>query len=232
MIISIHQPDYIPYLGYYYKISKSNKFVFLEDCQFSNDNMHNWNRIKTSQGECKLKIPVNYFFGDSINKVKTRDELNWKEKHLKTIKMNYSRSEYFNIIFPKFEEILLRDYDNLADLNIAISTWIIHEFGFKVEIFRSSNMNINTLHEERVIDICNLLNGNVYLSGNGAKAYQIEEHFIKKGVKLIYTDYNPILYKQMWGKNGFLKNLSILDYIFNCGFNWTYVLNTLKEMNQ
>ena len=88
MVISIHQPDYIPYLGYFYKMSQSDKFVFLDDAQYSNDNMHNWNKIKTPQGELRLKIPVENHLGDAINKVRTKDELGWREKHLKTIEMS------------------------------------------------------------------------------------------------------------------------------------------------
>ena len=231
MIVSIHQPDYISYLGYFYKLSRVEKFVFLDDCQFSNDNMHNWNRIKTPQGECKLKIPVDYSFGDPINKVRTRDELKWKEKHLKTIYMNYSRAKYFDEVFPKFEQLLLNSYDNLADLNITINTWIIQSFGFNTELLRSSDLKVQSLHEERVLDICNLLGGDTYISGNGARAYQVEQHFKERGIKLIYTDYHPIEYKQLWSKVGFLENLSILDFIFNCGFNWVLFRTDVKDSN-
>jgi hypothetical protein len=215
MIISIHQPDYIPYLGYFYKIFKSEFFVILDDVQFSNDNMHHWNRIKTPQGEFRLKIPVAYSFGDKINQVSTKDELNWKEKHLKTIKMNYSRAEYFNEIYPLFQELLLKEYSNLAEMNIAINEFICNGFGFATKFVRSSDLNITTSKEDKVIDICLALGGTTYLSGNGAKAYQINEHFEKKGILLNYTDYFIFEYNQLW--NNFLPNLSILDYIFNCG---------------
>lgn len=233
MIISIHQPDYISYLGYFYKISKSDKFVFLDDCQFSNDNMHHWNRVKTPQGECRLKVPVEHKFGDFINGVRTRDELGWKEKHLKTIEMNYHRAPYFEELFPQFKELLSADYNNLADMNIAINTWIARGFGFKAEFFRTSEMKIDTVREERVIDICTMLGGDTYISGNGAKAYQITEHFTDRGIKLQYTDYQPIEYKQQWMKQcGFLPYMSVLDYIFNCGFDWDYVENAVKDLNK
>ena len=204
MIVSIHQPDYIPYIGYFYKISRSDKFVFLDDCQFSNDNMHNWNRIKTPQGECK-----------------------WKKKHLKTIEMNYLRAPYFKEIFPKFEELVNRDYTNIADMNIAVNTWIAKEFGFKAEFSRSSEMPIDTVNEERVIEICKMLGGDEYISGNGARAYQKQEHFDEAGVKLTYTDYKPIVYPQLWGE--FIENMSVIDYIFNCGFDWDNVKKSLES---
>lgn len=232
MIVSIHQPDYIPYLGLFYKMSRSDVFVFLDDAQYSNDNVHNWNRIKTPQGECRLTVPVEQHLGDLINHVRTRDELKWKEKHLKCIEMNYARARHFGEIFPKFSELLTAEYSNIADMNVAITTWIAGQFGFKAEIHRTSSMEIGTVREERVIDICVLMHGDEYISGNGARAYQVEEHFTSRGIKLTYTDYHPIEYKQLWMKQcGFLQNMSVLDYIFNCGFDWNYVRESVAALN-
>ena len=230
MMIGIHQPDYISYLGYFYKMAHSDKFVFLDDCQFSNDNMHHWNRIKTPQGECRLKIPVEQHLGDAINQVRTKDELKWKEKHLKTLTMNYAKAPFYAEIFPEFEARLMQDYASLADLNVAINTWIARSFGIRAELFRTSEMDIDTVREERVIDICVKLGGDSYLSGHGASAYQVEEHFTQRGIQLIYTDYEPITYPQLWNKQcGFLPYMSTLDYVFNCGFDWDRVECALRE---
>ena len=87
--MAIHQPDFIPYLGYFYKMYKSDIFVFLDDAQYSCSNMHNWNRIKLSNGEGRLKIPVDFSFGDPINKVKIRNNLNWKSKPYARCKRGY-----------------------------------------------------------------------------------------------------------------------------------------------
>ncbi|OQB14361.1 MAG: WbqC-like protein family protein [Firmicutes bacterium ADurb.Bin193] len=226
MIVSIHQPDYIPYIGYFYKIAKSDTFVFLDDVQFSNDNVHNQNKIKTPQGELRLKIPVLYKFGDKINQVKTKDELKWKEKHLKTIEMNYLRAKYFNDFFSSFKELLMSDYKNLADMNITINKYICDRFSIKPQFVVSSDLNINSMKEERVIDICLALGADEYLSGNGARAYQVDEHFESRGIKLKYTDYKPISYTQVWKE--FLPNMSIIDYIFNCGFDWDNIEEGLR----
>jgi len=232
MIVSIHQPDYIPYLGLFYKVSKSDRFVFLDDAQYSNDNVHNWNRIKAPQGECRLKVPVLQHLGDSINQVKPRHELKWREKHLKTIKMNYAKTPCFDEFFPAFSDLLMANYDSLAHMNITITSWMFKQFGFRAEIFRASEMQINTMSEERVIDICVKLGGTKYISGNGARSYQVDEHFTARAVQLEYTDYHPIEYKQLWMKQcGFLKNMSAIDYVCNCGFDWEPIAEKVKAYN-
>ena len=229
MIVSIHQPDYIPYPGLFYKMSQSEIFVFLDDAQFSSDNVHHWNKIKTPQGEFKLKIPVDYKFGQKINKVRTKDELGWKEKHLKTIEMNYKKAPYFEDFFPKFKEVLMKEYSSLAEQNIAITTMIAGLLKINVKFIKSSDMGIYTAREERVIDICKALDGTEYISGHGAKAYQVEENFTNRDLKLTYTDYKPVEYPQQWEKqSNRLINMSIIDYIFNCGYDFENIIKMVK----
>ena len=76
-----------------------------------------------------------------------------------------------------------------------------------------------------------MFNGDTYISGLGAKAYENEDHFLANGIKLIYTDYKPVEYNQLWPKVGFLPYMSVLDYIFNCGFDWEYVAEEVKRLN-
>ena len=90
---------------------------------------------------------------------------------------------------------------------------------------------INDLgREERVIDLCVAVGGTKYISGNGARVYQVEDHFTSRGVELSYIDYKPIEYRQLW--KTFLPCMSALDYIFNCGYDWDYVLNEVKKLNE
>lgn len=229
MIISTHQPDYIPYLGYFYKMKKSDIFVFLDDVQFSNTGMHNWNKIKGTQGEIKLKVPVKHHWKDLINQVISKDELEWKSKHLMVLQHEYGRARYFHTIYPEFTDLLMRDYQNIAEMNIAINTWIAGKFGFDTKFVRSSSLLISSVREERILDIVSCLNGDVYLSGTGAATYQVEEHFQKRGIQLIYTDYKPIQYEQLWPNAGFVPYMSIMDYVFNCGFDWESVEKKLQR---
>lgn len=230
MVVSIHQPDYIPWLGFFYKMSRSDVFVYLDDAQYSNEAAHNFNVIKTANGEFRLKFPVAYKFGDKINEVRPKDELKWKEKHLKTIELNYKKAPFFQQIFPRFQEVLTAEYANVAELNIAVNNFIAQGFGILPEkVLRSSEMGIDTVREERVIDITVACGGDEYLSGNGARVYQTESHFTDRGVKLTYLDYKPISYCQCWKE--FLPCMSALDYIFNCGWDWDYVKNAVKELN-
>lgn len=228
MNVGIHQPDYIPWLGLFYKMYLSDVFIHLDDAQYSNQGDHNVNKIKTPQGVYALKFPVEQHMGDLINTVRPKYELKWNEKHLKTIEMNYTKAPFFKETFPEIKELLMTQFANVADLNIALNEFIAGKFGIKPKFVRSSELNIHTKREERVIDLTLAVGGTCYISGNGARAYQIEAHFVDHGIELKYLDYKPIVYPQIRGE--FIPCMSILDYIFNCGYDFDFVVKAVKNV--
>jgi hypothetical protein len=227
--IGIHQPNYIPWLGYFYKIYQSDIFIFLDDVQFSNEGMQNYHYIKTPQGPFRLKIPVNSKFGDNINEIKPRDELGWKKKHLKTLEMNYKKARHFEEVFHDFSSLLQNDFIDLSHLDISIIKHICKKFGIETEFMNASQLELNSKREEKVLDICSSLRGDVYYSGTGAKAYQKEEHFNQRGIELKYSSFKPFEYPQLWGD--FQSNVSVIDYLMNCGYNWEQVIENQEKNN-
>ncbi len=223
MVVSIHQPNYFPWLGYFYKIAQSDVFVLLDDVQFSNEGMHNYHYIKTPQGSLRLKIPVEQHTGDLIMSVKTKDFLGWKQKHIKTIEVNYKKSAFFSTVFIDYVQLIDREHSNLSEMNTAIINFMLEKFGIATKIVKSSELNITSTKEEKVMDICNALNATTYYSGTGAKAYQSEIDFNSRGLELKYSVFNPFEYKQLWGS--FQSNVTVLDFIMNCGYDWQQVVD-------
>ncbi len=229
MKVGIHQPDYLPWLGLFYKMYLSDVFIHLDDAQFSNEAAHNYNTIKTVNGPLRLKFPVEQHLGDLIKDVRPKDELKWKMKHLRSIEMNYARAKYFKELFPEFKDVLMCNYPDVASLNISVNEYIARKFGLKPKFLLSSDFNIQTAKEEKVIDLTLAVGGSEYISGNGAKAYQVDEHFKQRGIKLTYIDYKPIEYPQIWGE--FKPCMSVIDFIFNCGYDFDLVVSKVKELN-
>jgi hypothetical protein len=225
--ISIHQPNYIPWLGYFYKIAISDVFVFLDDAQFSNHGMHNYHYIKTPAGPFRLKIPVKQSLGDKISEVTTKDDLGWKEKHLKTLETNYRKAPFYEEIYNDFAALINTQYSNIALQNEAIIKFYCDKFNIKTRFEKASALNISTTQEARIIDICVALGGDVYYSGTGAKAYQNEENFSGKGVTLKYVEFQPFEFQQLWGD--FQANVTIIDYLMNCGYDWNRVIDSQRN---
>ncbi len=226
-IIAIHQPNYLPWLGYFYKIYQSDIFVLLDDVQYSNKGMHNYTYIKTSNGSLRLKYPVNQKFGDQIKDVTTKDEMNWKKKHLDTITMNYKKAPFFKEVFEDYQNILSGEYADIVELNAAFIKYYSDKLGFNTQFVRSSELEIDANKTDKIIGICKTLEGTVYYSGTGAKAYQKNEDFESCGIELRYSVFSPIEYSQLWKE--FQSNVTALDYFMNCGYDFSDVLKEQKE---
>ncbi len=227
-IIAIHQPNYLPWLGYFYKIHQSDLFVFLDDAQFSNEGMHNYTYIKTSQGSFRLKIPVHQKLGDKIFEVRSKDELDWKKKHIKTLEANYRRAKFFPEVFIDYVTLIEKEYANIASINNTMIRFFADKLGIKTAFINSSELNINSGREEKILDLLNILGGTVYYSGTGARTYQKDENFKARGIELRYSVFTPFEYPQLW--DGFQSNITALDFFMNCGYDWDRVIKSQQQV--
>lgn len=217
MIVAIHQPNFIPWLGYFSKINQSDKFIILDtvDLQIGNANsITNRTRIKTQQGELWLTIPIRKSESKLIHSIQMDNKQPWQKKILKSIQMAYSKAPQFNSIFPIFEELLQQRCELLSELNskiiVEIATWL----DIKTEILIASKMPISSEDKnQRLIDLIKQVDGDIYLSGNGARQYNDEAAYNSNGIQLIYTSYKPNEYPQLHGN--FIPGLSILDAMMN-----------------
>lgn len=214
MIVAIHQPQYMPYIGYIQKILKSDIFVFLDDAQYKKNEWQNRNRIKSSNGVIWITVPVKYKFGQKINEVVIADDY-WRKKHIQAIRLNYAKSDYFNSFFPVVEGFLNRSYEKISDLNIDCVKMILNYMKIEKKLILSSSLDISTVKTQRLIDICKKLNADTYLSGDGGRDYLDEKKFHENNINLIYQNYRPPVYKQLYVD--FVPNLSIIDMLFNIG---------------
>jgi len=229
MIIAIHQPNYMPWLGYFYKICKSDIFVFLDNVQFSKNSFQNRTRIKTPTGSIWLTEPVltKGRFGQLTNEVEFNNNLPWRKKHLKTLEVNYKKSKYFDSFFLKLKQTFLKkEWKRLVEFNVELIKLICNELGFKRYFVFASELQVKGSGTELLVDTCKRLGADTYFSGSGGKKYQKEEAFKKAGIKVVYSDFKHPEYPQLWGS--FEPNLSIVDLLFNCGKESTNILINAK----
>jgi len=217
-IVAIHQPNFIPWLGYFYKIAQSDVFVLLDTVTYSKNSFINRNRIKTSQGEQWLTLPVKKPSYNSlqIKDVKLSQPAFILPKVLRTIQMNYGKAPYFDKYFPQLEVILMQQHNSMTAINIDLIKWLTKAFSIQTPLIKSSTLAVNTTEPtQRLVEICKKLNGRIYYSGRGGDNYQQYNIFKEEDIEVILTDFEHPLYPQLWGD--FILNLSVLDYLFNVG---------------
>lgn len=212
--VAIHQPNYLPWSGYFYKMFKCDIFIFLDDAQYTKNSFINRNRIKTPSGEQWLTVPVHGSLSDKINEVKAKDSL-WKAKHIKTLQLNYCKAPYFNQYFEEIAGIINGPENLVSDINIKLIRHIASILDAPCKFMMSSEIGSEKTSDDRLIDLVLHVGGDFYLSGKGGANYQHEEKFKAKGIRLEYYDFKPPIYPQLW--KDFIPALSIIDLLFNCG---------------
>ncbi len=214
LAVAIHQPNYLPWIGYFYKMLKANIFVFLDDVQYSKNSFINRNRIKGPQGVQWLTVPVNASVNKLIYEVNFSDS-RWSSKHIKTMDACYKKAPYYELFRHQLVEILETPFANISELNKALIIQIAGWLGITCEFRSSSELAVSGTSGERIITIVKKVGGSMYLSGRGGGNYQDSQKFRDSGIVLRYSDFTPPVYSQLWGD--FTSGLSMIDLLFNEG---------------
>ncbi|RKY43027.1 MAG: hypothetical protein DRP80_06065 [Candidatus Omnitrophota bacterium] len=222
MIVSVHQPQYLPWIGYFDKILKSDCFVFLDKVQYKHREFQNRNRIRVKDGWIWLTVPV-IVKGKRhqlINEVKIDNTSEWQRGHLRSLEVSYSKAEFFKDYRDWLEEVYLnRKWEKLIDLNVFIIRFILNELKIETPVYFESELGTTHTGTERIIEICKKLGADTYLSGVGGRDYLDEERFKEEGIVLKYQEFKHPIYRQVFCRDEkeFVPNLSVIDLLFNEG---------------
>lgn len=216
MIVSIHQPQYLPWLGYFDKIDRADVFCFLDNVQYKKNEWQNRNRIKTAAGWQWLTVPVHYRFGEEIREIEIDRRSEWRRRHLQAIRTNYGSAPFFCRYIGFFEELYEKDWKYLCDLNI----WAVENLCALLEMgtvrtIRASNLALRNHPTDRLIDICLHLGADTYLAGAGGAAYMDLARFNESDIPVCFQDFDHPIYPQLFGH--FESHLSIVDLLMNHG---------------
>ena len=217
MIVSIHQPYYFPWLGYFEKVLRSDVFVVLDDDLYTKNNFYNRNRIKNANGAAWITVPVKKDKKDvSLLDIKIANNQKWQKKHFDSLFFNYKKAPYFYEHLEFFEKIYLKtEWEKLIDLNVYTLNYFFDYLDIRSRIEMASKLKIKTTATKRLVEICKFFGADEYYSGSSGKKYMETALFEKNNISISYQDYSYPIYKQQY--HGFVSNLSIIDLLLNHG---------------
>jgi len=219
--VAVHQPNFLPWMGYLAKIARADYFIFLDNVQFSKGSFTNRSKILDGGHPNWLTVPAKPRLGTPITEVKIAS-FEWKQKHLEKIEMNYQNSPNSGSMLPFLRK--LYDQDDLTMLsafNIHLIKAISELLELKVTFIRSSEITTELFASptDRIVALIKEVGGTHYISGNGARSYQDLRLFSEQSINVQYLDFIEKPYKQNAPK--FHKGLSCIDSLFNIGIDDT-----------
>ncbi len=223
MKIAIHQPNYLPWLGFFYKIFLADIFVFHDAVRYSKSSYTQRTLIRKDNHGTDVQ-----WLGFSIRNSTQpliRDKLfvNRKrdlKRHHRKFYYLYAGRPYFEEFNSFFSEYLVNaGHNKLAESNIQMILAICELLGIQRRFVRSSDLKLAGSREELNIGICKTLGATTYLSGVGAKKYQSSHSFIRAGIDLRYVDVHVLFRRELRpiGMENHLPGLSIVDAWVNIG---------------
>ncbi len=218
MIVSTHQPIFLPWPGFFHKAAHTDVLVLLDDVQFPRG--RTWlthNRMKNETGEMWLTVPVlRRGRGlQSIRSVEIDNGRGWRKKHLGSIQQNYVRAPYFTDYFPAIEAVYRKNHSHLAEFAIDLIMFHLHAFPLQTRVLRQSELGIGGKGTDLLVRICTHVGAGRFLALSSAEKHIDKSVMKQNGIEIVRSNFRPPVYPQLWGD--FIYNLSALDLLLNCG---------------
>lgn len=217
-IVAIHQPNYLPWLGFFSKIRHSDCFIILDNVEYPQRSVVNRNKIRTKSGWCYLTIPVGKnFYGAKICDVKLPRDKEWMKDHWETIRRNYAKADFFSLYQDFFKGLYQKDFEYLWQINEELIFYLFGCFEISVEVLKASELNVSPdLHRtDLLIALLKSVGAGTYLSGPSGKDYLDFPKFAQNNIALEFFEFQHPVYRQRYP--GFEPGMAAIDLLFNMG---------------
>ena len=216
MKVAIHQPQYLPWLGYLAKWAAADVFVFLDTVQYEKNGWQNRNRIKTAAGPRWLTVPVHTRLGTPIAAVTVDASQPWAARHRRAIEDAYAAAPHLAAHRDALAELYTRPWERLAPLAVASAEWLARAVGVTTPVRLASTLEVTaTDPSERLVAICRAVGADTYLAGRDGARYMDVARFEAAGIGVRYQAYDHPVYAQLHGE--FVPLLSALDLLLTHG---------------
>jgi hypothetical protein len=219
LIVTVHQPEHLPWLGFFDKLRQADVFVLLDNVQFRKNYFQNRNRIRTQNGAGWVTIPVSTkgLLSQSIREVRIDNQTNprWRQKVWSTIEQCYRPARYWNQHESFLRQIYEKEWTMLCELNEVFIRYVLDALSINVKILKASDIQAGGKGSELILNICRELNANTYLSGTSGKDYLDLNPFSAASIAIRFQEFHHPIYRQL--HEPFLPCMSAIDLLFNYG---------------
>ncbi len=215
--VVIHQPDFLPYLGFFHRFLGADLYVALDHVQFVHSN-RGWthrDKIKTPRGTQWLTVSVRKAQRDTPINAITLSDTDWRAENLNLVRENYREAPHFEMIYSELETLYALSCTRLSEFTLASIKMLLRLFDIKIPCVESNSLQPRGHKNELLVDILRKVSATRYFSGVGARDYLDPIAFSEAGIEVVWQDFKHPVYPQLYGE--FVPYLSSIDMLFNCG---------------
>lgn len=221
MKIGIHQPHYFPWLGYMDKMAKSDKFIILDEVQLTDRSPMVRNKFLQVDGTeitIGLSVKKHGYREKAVKEIELAEREKVQEKHRRFFQLNYNKTKGYKEVYPLIQHIFEKKYEKLIDIEMDTVNIIRELLGITTPLLYQSSLKYDkeSKKSDLMLSLCESAGASVYLSGQGAKKYMVDDQFLAKGIEVEYQIFNHPIYVQA-GVSDFVPNLSAIDLLMQMG---------------
>jgi hypothetical protein len=218
MRVAIHQPHFLPWLGYLHRMSSVDLFVVLDHVQFERRNYQNRSFIRIDNEARWLTVPVIQRSQKELIVEKEIDNaVAWGPKHFSTLRHAYRDAGFFSTYASELKGILEAPWGRLSELTARTMEFVRDAFGITTRLVRSSELGADGAKSDLILSVCKAVGAERLLAGfGGSRGYLDVEKFAAAGIAIEPHQFNHPEYRQC-GTAPFMPGLASIDLLFNCG---------------
>lgn len=223
MIVALHQPHFLPWLGYLDRMRQADLFIVLDHVQFERRNYQNRTRIKLDGNAHWLTVPVEQhsqqesILDKRVDNPASQETRWWGANLCRTLRHAYRNAEFFDDYAAPLCRILEARWQCLVDLDQATLEFLREAFDIRTPLVRSSDLKVPGTKSELILNLCRATGADTYLAGlGGSRRYLDRDAFAAAGVEIAWQEFEHPRYRQD-GEGDFLPGLSAVDLLFNEG---------------
>ena len=217
MIACVHQPNYLPWLGFFAKVAMSDVYVVMDNVQYSKNTWNNRVKIAGNGDPLWLTVPVRRQGLETlIANVEIDYSRNWVKQHRATLEARYGRSSYFKAVCPDVTAILELRVGRLVELNTLLIHWVLNACGIETKVVLGSTLDAVGKASTLLVAQCQAVGATEYIAGQGSVDYEDMDAYGTAAIRYRRQTFSHPEYPQL-GRAQFLSGLSILDALFHLG---------------
>lgn len=226
-LVAMHQPTFLPWLGWWDKLVRADRLVLLDDVQFPKKGGTWMNRVRVlvNGKPAWVTVPVDrsYHGVRTVRETRIDDSKPWRKKVEATVATSYARAPHFKDAQPLVEELIRLPAAGIAEYNETGIRRLATELGLDTgKLVRQSELRAGGAATDLLVNLCQALGATAYMTGDGSDEYLEPEKFAAAGLELVVQQFTPPRYPQLAGD--FVPGLSIVDALMNCGLDGTRAL--------
>lgn len=209
--VTIHQPEFAPWLGFFHKASLADVLILLDDVPFRKNYFQNRNRVRSGEETRWLTVPVEHGgLSAKIREVRIAWGPNpdWIQRIESTVLQAYRGAPHAQWM-EEFLERVRAAGDLLVSANIPVLRWMLGKFSLAPKVLLSSSFGTAAAGSQKILELCRAAGATTYLSGVSGRDYLDLKSFQRAGIQVEFQEFHHPVYPQLGP--GFIPQISALE---------------------